>query len=84
MAKSTTQSKKSFQAADLIKAYKVYYLNEGKQPPSVFRFMEDLGSDEGAFYHFFGSFDGLEQAFWKEKIEGTLEVLEKDKTYTHT
>lgn len=81
MAKSTAQSKKSIQASDLIKAYKIHFLNEGKQPPSVFRFMDDLGSDESTFYNYFGSFDGLEQAFWKEKIEGTLEVLEKDKTY---
>ena len=60
------------------KAYMEYVLNEGKRPPSVFRFCSDISISEDSFYKYYGSFTGLEKKIWKKFIEHTTSRLKAD------
>ena len=73
---ATTASEGNIQGA-----YIDYLLKQGERPPSVYKFMQDLGMEERDFYNYFGSFDGLEGHIWKGFIDHTLERLKSDQTY---
>jgi hypothetical protein len=84
MAKTTKQSassKKTVSKAQLIQAYMDRCLEHGCPPPSVFQFMKNLGIAETIFYQNFGSFAGLENEFWVDRFQKTLETLSSDDTY---
>jgi AcrR family transcriptional regulator len=63
-------------------AYIDYLLNHGERPPSVFKFVHDLGIKEEEFYTHFGSFDGLERQIWKGFIERSILRLQTDNAYS--
>jgi AcrR family transcriptional regulator len=62
-------------------AYIDYVLINGKRPPSIFKFSQDLGIKEEAFYNHFGSFDGLERHIWQTFITRTTDRLQSDEPF---
>jgi hypothetical protein len=65
----------------MVLAYVDFMLINGKRPPSVFKFSQDLGMKEEEFYNHFGSFDGLEKHIWQSFITRTTLRLEHDEAY---
>lgn len=63
------------------KAYIEYILNNGTQPPSVYKFASDLGITEESFYNHYGSFEGLERKIWKGFIDRTIDRVNTDEAY---
>jgi len=61
--------------------YLNYLLNHGKRPPSVHRFMGDLGRKESEFYQEYNSFAALEAKVFRGYLDEVLESLEADPTY---
>lgn len=81
----TTKSKSKSTAASadkIIAAYRDYLLSEGKQPASVFKFCKDQGFKESEFYQYFGSFESLEKAIWKNFVDTTRTKMEADASYS--
>ncbi|MEJ2006193.1 MAG: hypothetical protein P8X57_14790 [Cyclobacteriaceae bacterium] len=66
----------------IINAYKEYVLIEGKQPPSVFKFMHDQKMKESEFYDYFGSFPALERAVWKDYCQMAINSVKSDEVYS--
>lgn len=54
------------------KAYIDYVLTEGEQPKSVYLFAKKNKMPEEEFYHYFGSFDAIEQYIWADLAKRTL------------
>lgn len=63
------------------KAYIEYILNNGTQPPSVYKFSSDLGIKEEEFYNHYGSFEGIERKIWKGFIQRTIDRVRADEAY---
>ncbi|WP_295119021.1 TetR family transcriptional regulator C-terminal domain-containing protein [uncultured Chitinophaga sp.] len=62
-------------------AYEQYWLENGKEPVSVFAFVQPLNITEAAFYDHYSSFDALENDIWLGIFNGTLAKLQGDETY---
>lgn len=72
----------SASAEKITAAYRDYVLTEGKQPASVFKFCKDQGFKEDEFYQYFGSFEALEKAIWKNFVDETRSKMEADASYS--
>jgi len=59
-------------------AYMDHLLSHGTRPVSVYKFCQDLGIPEDAFYAYAGSFDGLEQHIWTGFIDHVVDRLQGD------
>lgn len=68
--------------AMLLEKYADYCLMHGHKPASVYKFAKENGFEEAVFYNFFGSFEALEQQFYVELFNHTLETLEPSPTYS--
>lgn len=79
--KKATRKSAGTSGEKIKKAYREYVLNEGKRPPSVFRFAKEQGMKEEDFYNHFASFEALEKLIWQEYIDQTRTKLEKDRNY---
>jgi len=79
--KTKTTAKPKMTPKRLIDAYLKYVLTEGKQPPSVFKFADDLGISEADFYSHFSSFESIEKGIWEGLMAETLTAIEKDSNY---
>lgn len=64
-------------------AYERYWLENGKQPVSVYAFCQPLNITEAAFYELYNSFDALENDIWLGIFETSLGKLKLDETYQH-
>ncbi|WP_207425434.1 TetR family transcriptional regulator C-terminal domain-containing protein [Pedobacter sp. SYSU D00535] len=53
-------------------SYINYVLLNGEQPKSVFVFARENELSEEEFYNYFGSFEGIEQAVWKDLMSLTI------------
>jgi AcrR family transcriptional regulator len=62
-------------------AFTKYWLENGKQPVSVYAFVQQLGIPEAEFYDNYASFDAVEKDVWRAIFEETLEKLKADETY---
>ncbi len=83
-AKKTTTSKsakKPLTQEDVMTIYMEYVLEHGKRPASVFKFCKDHNIQEGEFYNFFGSFQGIREAVWIAFYDNTIKVLHKNPDY---
>jgi hypothetical protein len=69
-------------AEKITAAYRNYLLAEGKQPASVFKFCKDQDIKESEFYEYFGSFEALEKAIWKNFVEDTRTKMVADASYS--
>lgn len=65
----------------LIEAYIAYVLENGKAPASIFQFMKSLKMKETSFYHFFNSFEVLQQHIWDGFFERTLARIQGEEVY---
>lgn len=72
----------SASAEKITSAYRDYVLTEGKQPASVFKFCKDQGIKEDEFYQYFGSFEALEKAIWKNFVDDTRSKMVADASYS--
>ncbi|WP_442844762.1 TetR/AcrR family transcriptional regulator [Leeuwenhoekiella sp. H156] len=83
-AKKATPAKSKKQEltkSDVMTMYMEYVLEHGARPASVFKFCKDHGIEEGEFYNFFGSFQGIREEIWIAFYENTIQVLHKNPEY---
>lgn len=81
-AKKTTRKSASSGSEDKIRAsYIEFLLTNGKRPASIYKFCQDLGIKEDAFYSYVGSFDGLEKLIWKGFIDKAIDRLKGDGSF---
>ncbi|PHR86649.1 MAG: heat-shock protein [Leeuwenhoekiella sp.] len=80
-ATSTKSNKKELNAEAVMTMYMEYVLEHGKRPASVFKFCKDHNIQEGEFYNFFGSFQGIRESIWIAFYENTIGVLHKNPDY---
>ena len=78
---TTTKKKPQLSQERVMTMYMEYVLEHGKRPASVFKFCKDHDIEEGAFYNFFGSFQGIREAVWVAFYDNTITVLHKNKEY---
>ncbi len=50
-------------------------------PKSIYKFCKSNKIKEEEFYHFFGSFEGLQQTIWEKFYGNTLNVMQKNADY---
>ncbi|GAA0548491.1 TetR family transcriptional regulator C-terminal domain-containing protein [Chitinophaga japonensis] len=62
-------------------AYKLYWLENGKPPVSVYAFCKIVNLPEASFYDSYSSLDALEKDIWLGIFQATLEQLKADETY---
>ena len=62
--------------------YMEYVLEHGQRPTSVFKFCKEHNIEEGAFYNFFGSFQGIRESIWVSFFDNTINVLHKNPDYS--
>ncbi len=79
---TATKSNKETLSKDAVMAmYMEYVLENGQRPASVFKFCKENKIEEGAFYNFFGSFQGIRESVWVAFYENTVNVLHKNPDY---
>ncbi|MCR6640006.1 MAG: TetR family transcriptional regulator C-terminal domain-containing protein [Sporocytophaga sp.] len=65
----------------ILETYKVYLLENGKIPTSVYSFCKLLNITESEFYGFYNSLEAIERDFWLQVFESSLTQLEQDPIY---
>jgi hypothetical protein len=64
-------------------AYKLYWLENGKAPVSVYAFCKIVDVPEQSFYDSYSSLESLEKDIWLGIFEDTINQLKADETYQH-
>lgn len=82
MAKAAKVKKESFLTKENILEWYMSDVLEGKVPANPYLFAKNHGISEQEFYHFFGSFEGIENHFFEFIFDRTVETLEKSKPYS--
>ena len=77
----TTKSNTALNATEIRQRYKVFVLENGSIPPSIYHFAKSLEISEEEFYQHFNSFTGLEKSIWKDFFDQVKTKLESDETY---
>jgi hypothetical protein len=67
----------------ILEAYKLYWLENGKKPVSVYAFCKSLEITEAQFYDFYASFESVEKDIWLTIFQSTIHLLQEDETYQH-
>ncbi|ASZ12969.1 hypothetical protein KTO58_09500 [Chitinophaga pendula] len=62
-------------------AYKIYWLEHGKKPASVFALCKLIESPEADFYSHYSSFESIEADIWLDIFQRTLDQLVTEETY---
>ncbi|RBL88873.1 TetR/AcrR family transcriptional regulator [Chitinophaga flava] len=62
-------------------AYKLYWLENGKAPVSVFSLCKQLDISESAFYEDYSSLEAIEKDIWLSVFQVTLDQLVQDEIY---
>ncbi|HVI44059.1 MAG TPA: TetR family transcriptional regulator C-terminal domain-containing protein [Chitinophaga sp.] len=62
-------------------AYKLYWLENGKAPVSVYTLCKSLDITEPAFYEAYSSLEAVEKDIWLSVFESTIEQLRADDVY---
>jgi hypothetical protein len=62
-------------------AYKLYWLENGKPPVSVYAFCKIVNVPEQSFYDSYSSLESLEKDIWLGIFEDTINQLKADETY---
>lgn len=78
---ATKSTKKALSKDAVMAMYMEYVLENGQRPASVFKFCEEHNIEEGTFYNFFGSFQGIRESVWVAFYENTVNVLHKNPDY---
>jgi len=61
---------------EIIDAYGQHLRENGQPPESVFRFCQTLGIEEKDFFHAFGSFEAVENAFWGRMLDRVVRAVQ--------
>ncbi len=67
----------------VVSFYTDYVLTNDKRPHSVYEFAKNNGMEEADFYKFFASFEALEEQFFSDMLQYTVELLHKTIDYEH-
>lgn len=78
---SKEKPKKTPIRAQIKDAFINHLLTQGKIPPSVYVFANELGIGETDFYQEFGSFDALHKEIWNDFLLTTIQTLQQSKEY---
>ncbi|MEC5146512.1 TetR family transcriptional regulator C-terminal domain-containing protein [Chitinophaga sp. 212800010-3] len=62
-------------------AYKVYWLENGNAPVSVYALCKQIEITEAAFYEEYSSLEAVEKDIWLAIFQNTLDQLQADETY---
>jgi hypothetical protein len=62
-------------------AYREYVLENGVQPPSVYKFAKDLGMAEEEFYEYYNNFESIENEAWVAYFQKAVHSIEADEVY---
>jgi len=62
-------------------AYKLYWLENGKSPVSVYAFCKMVSLPEPAFYDLYSSLEAVEKDIWLGIFEDTINQLQGDEIY---
>jgi Tetracyclin repressor-like, C-terminal domain len=62
-------------------AYKIYWLENGCKPASIYAFCKQINLEEKEFYSLYTSFDAIEKDIWLAIFNDTLHQLKNDETY---
>lgn len=73
--------KKKITSETISDNYIEFVLTNGKMPNSVYEFAKSNGFEEAEFYHFFASFEQIEQDFLKQMFDYTLSMIHKSNDY---
>jgi len=79
--KTPTTRKEVDYLAKILDAYKLYVLENGHEPPSVYKFAKDLKIKETVFYNHFNSFKAVRQYIWKGFISETMTILHEEEAF---
>jgi hypothetical protein len=74
-------SKKNVSRDNIISWYMAFVLEHNHPPKSIFSFAKQNNFEEGDFYKFYGSFQGLEEAIFSAFFNNAMEVLGKSDTF---
>lgn len=65
----------------IVAGFKLYVLENGTVPPSVFQLAKSLKITEEEFYNYFTSFQAVKSAIWVDLFDATLEDLYQQEIY---
>lgn len=68
--------------SDIIDKYSDYCLMNGQKPASVYKFSKENGFEEAEFYKHFTSFESLENFYFVEMFNYTLQALGQSTAYS--
>lgn len=68
--------------SDIIDKYSDYCLMNGQKPASVYKFSKENGFEEAEFYKHFTSFESLENFYFVEMFNYTLQALDQSPAYS--
>jgi hypothetical protein len=66
----------------IVSFYMNYRLEHSDKPKSVHLFAKNNGFEEAVFYTFFGTLESIEKQIYKSFLDKTMELIEKDPTYS--
>lgn len=67
--------------AKIISAYQEHWMDEGKDPATVYKFCKGIDIPERSFYDHFSSFESIRNHFWKNLLMEIMKGLEDDETF---
>jgi hypothetical protein len=76
MAKKTAT-----EAPSIKEAYKLYLLENGKKPVSVYKFSKENGMTEAEFFNEYNSFELIDREIWKDLLDETITRIKSDEVY---
>ena len=78
-----TEQEKKMDREGFKEAYLLHLLRNGKEPVTVFKFCEEIKTDEKDFYEHFNSFGALEKQIWGDFFDEVNQALTNDEEYEH-
>ncbi|WP_422084007.1 TetR family transcriptional regulator C-terminal domain-containing protein [Ulvibacterium sp.] len=79
MATKTKSKKRS--KDEIIALYMDYVLEHESVPKSIYKFCKTNGIEEGEFYTYFGSLEGLQKGVWEQFYAKTENLIQENKEY---
>ena len=73
--------KKEITKQDIVGFYIDYFLENNKQPESVYKFAKNYGFEEPLFYATFSSFEQIEKTYFSSLFEQTISLLDKSEDF---
>ncbi|GAB3223167.1 TetR/AcrR family transcriptional regulator [Algoriphagus aestuariicola] len=65
----------------ILEGFKIYVLDHGSEPASIFKFAQSLKLKEADFYTYFTSFKSIKSSIWTSIFEDTLAEIQKQEVF---